>query len=546
MKSFLTVILFCCSLIAVAQTSEFLSLESKIKDHIKNGRWDELVVTAPDLVIADPTRGDGYYYTAMAFLKLNQPEKAEEYLAMAEPLADKKLQDSIEKLKKDIIAYREANQVLESAERHEKQGSKKAADEWKRLWEMEPSNIEYALNAVELYVEQKNYPQALEILKSPSMASDPGARELLKRINSTPEMHRINGYNDAMALGKQNMKNKNFSTAISNFSSALKFQPNDKEALQYKKMAEDDLAWEKTRTTNTLEAFESYVNGKTILQYKAEADNIIQRALVRFGNKAATERRFSDMEYYFTKYEKQYPKGSEIAANKKTMCEAYLAASNEQKHKKEEVAQKRVVEYLTRVKSLCVAPAGIDDDIRTAQRKSVRYGRPNRGFMAYVYDSLTPLGVSFGTINNTKLGMYVTVRANEDFFKGTGYYTTNDDGEFDTDIIHLIQPTGNTRTAHFDGVLGLTKKIAFPLWLYAGGGVNYSVFAIEVDEYNSSGRKTDTEWVKNKDRQLYKPVVEAGAIIDVGGFQVRGGGKMVDFKDIYYSLGVGFSFRRGG
>ena len=116
---------------------------------------------------------------------------------------------------------------------------------------------------------------------------------------------------------------------------------------------------------------------------------------------------------------------------------------------------------------------------------------------------------------------------------------------YDGSVFDDVRPTGETRTSHFDGTLGLTKKIAFPLWLYAGGGINYSQLSIQVDEYNDSGRFVESEWIKNTDQQFIKPVVEAGAIIDVGGFQLRGGGKMIDFKDIYYTLGVGFSFRRG-
>lgn len=544
MKAILTGLLLVFSVLALAQTDDFLTLETKIKDHIKNGRWDEVVVTAPDLVIADPTKGNGYYYAALAFLKLNQPEKATEYLAQAEPLADEKLQASIEELRKEILSYRAANQVLESAEKQEKQGDKKAADEWKRLWEMDKSKTEFALNAVDLYVEQKNYPQALDILKDASLAKDAGAQTLYKRINNTPEMNRINGYNEALAQGKQNMKNGNFSTAISNFSTALRFQSNDAEAIKQKKFAEDELAWQTTRKTNTLESFETYLKGNTLRNHKAEADDIVQRALIRFGNKAASEKNFKDMEYYFKKYQQQYPNGSEIAATRQTMCNAYQAAADTDKNKKTAYDQKQTITYLNRIKSICSGTPALESAIKTANRKAIRYGRPSRGFIAYVYDSLAPIGLSFGTINNRKIGMYVSVKANEALFKGGSFYTVNDQGVYEDNVMDDIRPTGATRTNHFDGMIGLTKKIVFPLWLYAGGGVNYSQAYIEVDEYNDSGRFVETEWIKNTDQQFFKPVVEAGAIIDIGGFQIRGGGKMIDFEDIYYTVGVGFSFRR--
>lgn len=545
MKAILTGLLLVCSILAIAQTDDFFTIERTIKDHIKNGRWDEVVVTAPDLVIADPTKGNGYYYTAMAFLKLNQPDKASEYLAQAEPLADTELKALISTLKNEINQYRNANQVLELAEKQEKQGSKRAADEWKKLWELDKMKTEFALNAVELYVEQKNYPQALEILKDPALANDPGAQALYKRINNTPEMTKINGYNEALLLGKQNMKNGNFNTAISNFATALRFQPGDAEAGSQKKLAEDELAWQTTRKTNTLESFENYLKGSTIRNHRTEADDIVMRALIRFGNKAAADNNFKDMEYYFGKYMKQYPNGSETAAARQTMCDTYQAAANKEKDKKTAFAQKQSIAYLTKVQTICSSTPALETALKTANKKAIRYGRPNRGFIAYVYDSLAPIGLSFGTINNRKVGMYVTVRANENFFQGNSFYTVNDQGIYDGSVFDDVRPTGETRTSHFDGMLGLTKKIAFPLWLYAGGGINYSQLSILVDEYNDSGRFVESEWIKNTDQQFIKPVVEAGAIIDVGGFQLRGGGKMIDFKDIYYTLGIGFSFRRG-
>ena len=238
--------------IVCAQSTIFISIENQIKDHIAKGRWDEIIMLAPDLLIEDPTKGDGYFYTALAFLKMGIPEKATEYIALAEPVADSILKTRIADLKADISSSKQAIAIVDKAGQQEKSGNNKmAADEWKKLWELDKSKTENALNAVELYVGEKKYLLALEILNDAALSKDADAKNLSAKINQTPEMKVINGYNDAMKQGKAGFEKGSYQTALSKFEVALSFKSNDADAVQFKKKAQDEIAWEKAKSTNT-------------------------------------------------------------------------------------------------------------------------------------------------------------------------------------------------------------------------------------------------------------------------------------------------------
>ncbi|RPE09160.1 hypothetical protein EGT74_19310 [Chitinophaga lutea] len=540
---FISLLLLSCSF-AYGQSKTFLQLEKKIKEHIAGGQWDEVLVAAPDLLIEDPAKGDGYYYTALAFLKLNQPEKATEYLAKAESLADDRLKKETAALRTEIDRHKQAHAVMENAQKEEQSGSKKAADEWQKLWEIDKTQTAYALNAVELYVEQKNYPQALEILNDPALANDEGAKTLRSRINQTPEMYKINGYNDAMALGKNNISKGNYKTAITNFDAALKFSAGDADAIQQKKTAQDELAWQAARNENTIESIEAYIKGNTIGRHKEQGKKIVKDALIRFGQQYADKNDIPQMEYFLFKYLKDYPGDADAPTVKAALCAAYLKAADIEKQKKYASSQEQALTYYNNINQYCPGTYSLNDAIRTAKRKKLRYGRPDRFFLSYVYDSLAPIGLSLGTLNNRAVGMYLTFRMSESFLTKSAYFTVNNQGELEGNVYKDIRPTGETLKGNADLMLGLTKKLTYPLWVYGGGGATLHRHWEEMSSYHDNGALYETEWVKNTDEQYIKPVVEAGLIIDLSGFNIRAGGKMIDFKDIYYSLGVGFSFKR--
>src|SRR5690606_21017419 len=89
--------------LAFAQSNTFSQIEDDINEQIKRGQWDEIQLLATDLLIEEPGRGEGYYYTAFSFYKLGQFQQAGEYLEQANTFADASLKKKIEQLKNDIV-----------------------------------------------------------------------------------------------------------------------------------------------------------------------------------------------------------------------------------------------------------------------------------------------------------------------------------------------------------------------------------------------------------------------------------------------------------
>ncbi len=186
---------------------------------------------------------------------------------------------------------------------------------------------------------------------------------------------------------------------------------------------------------------------------------------------------------------------------------------------------------------------------RRAKIMQRRNGRDNRFFISYAYDSICKYGVSWGTINNKTVGVYVTARANSDAFTSGGSNGTVDNkgvvtgGQF-TKWGNDWRFKNKIKTGTMELVVGLTKKITYPLWVYAGAGVSYNTEFWQMDIYDNLGEYYNTDWVKNSDVGKLKPVFEAGMMVDLKGFNLRGGVKAQTLKELTLTLGVGLSLAR--
>lgn len=528
----------------IAQSTEFIQLEIKIKEFINKGQWDEVLLLATDLHIADPNKGEGYYYTALAFLNLNDISKSKEYAEKAELLADESLKSKLSQLQKDIETKQTGLKIQTNAEKNQESGAKeKAVQEWIRLWEMDKSQIQYVLNAIELLVQQKKYVDALTLLKDPSWAQSQEAKALSNKINSTPEMQRLNGYNAAIALAKDLYDKRKFSEAIVQADKALGFQSNDKIALELKRNAQDEYAWQTTLASNTFTAYENYLKGSTQKKYSATAIRSIQRGLFNEGKTAASQNNIQQMEYYLLRYLREYPTGPEITDIKDVLCSTYYKQADNAVSIKTSYSQGQAAKFYEKVTEYCPDRYSLAANIAKAKKMQVRYGRPDRTYLAYVYDSKAVYGVSYGGLKNQKVGVYLTARINETYLDEKGYFTVNNAGQTDGTSYSDVRYANVSRTDYGEILLGLTKKISYPLWLYAGMGVSNKRVVWEMNTYRSNGTFLESNWAINTDQSKNSIASELGAILDIDGFHLRAGIKATDFSEFNYSVGFGFSWK---
>lgn len=183
---------------------------------------------------------------------------------------------------------------------------------------------------------------------------------------------------------------------------------------------------------------------------------------------------------------------------------------------------------------------------KRAELLQKRNGRENRFFFAYTYDTTCKYGLSIGTINNKGIGVYFTARANSEAFTSGGSNGTVDNkgkvtgGQY-TKWGNDWRFKNEIKTGTAEALLGITKKIAYPLWVYAGAGVSYNTVFWKMDIHDNLGDFYKSGWVKNSEAAKLKPVFEAGLIVDLKGFNMRGGVKTQTGKDISITVGVGFS-----
>lgn len=550
MKFTFTILIAVYCFCAQGQTDIFNETVSKIEQHIKLNQWDEIVLLAPDLLLEAPEKGDGYYYIALSFFKMGQPEMTDHYLQLAEILNDPELKLKIDALKASIKNRDSEAEAKLNAEKLEAEGKfKEAAAEWTKIWSANKKELDYALNAVGLYVNLKMYPEALAILNDSEISNEDEAVELIKRLNETKQMKSINGYNESMSSGLSLMKQEKFEAAIAKFDDALSYRPKDKDATSQRNIALDEIAWDKAFGLYTIESFEAYLGGNTLREHYQEAHNNIIRKLINFGEQYARNTDIPNMEKFFGKYLNNYPGDDNVAKVKQIMCDTYYNKASSDALQKFKYAQDEALVNYEKALKFCRDKPDLEEKIKLAKRLSIRYGRPDRFFYTYAYDANCKIGFSFGTTNNQIVGAYFTMRCNSIFFSSTGSNGTVDNSGVVTG--GQFYNWGNdwrykneTRTGTAEALIGMTKKITYPLWLYAGIGVSYNEVSWKMDIYDNLGDYYDTDWVKNSDESKFSFAMETGAIIDLSGFHLRTGLKMNNFENLTVTLGLGFSLER--
>ena len=163
--------------------------------------------------------------------------------------------------------------------------------------------------------------------------------------------------------------------------------------------------------------------------------------------------------------------------------------------------------------------------------------------MGWHADEKNLLGFTSGSLKNRKLGFYMAIRASMDVFQSSDAYweTTNNNSLAESiDKNKTFNGTSYDRVAF--GTFGITKKIIYPFWIYAGAGICVNSQVKEF-EHNNSGK---IEYVNNKDQQFMAVNPELGVQVHLGFLTVRYGlNKPLTpfFKEEYMQhFGVGFKF----
>jgi tetratricopeptide (TPR) repeat protein len=518
---FITVALLSQS--AFAQSTNFTVIENRIKEFVSKAQWDEVMLAAPELITEEPARGEGFYYTALAFSKLGEAEKAREYLSHAEGLADANLKVKIESLKADINTTAKANQLSETVKNNG--DAKNSAADYRKLWELNKSKVEYAMSAIELYVEQEDYPAALAILNDPVMSQDAEAKKLIARLNQTPKMKTLNGYNSAMKEGESKYNQGYYQSAISKFEEALSFISKDTKASSMRRKATEELAWQTAKNTHTIDSYKFYLSKYPLGVHKSEADDILQRSYLKIARDYVKSNDFNNAVDYYKTYQSAYANGPQITTVNKELCDLYFAEAQKTEKGKTSYNMSRSIELYGLARQ-CGDGRVDSKHLKALKRKQIRWGREDMFFWGWHADEKNLYGFMSGSLNNRKLGMYVAARAGEgdDVFESSDtYWETDNNNSLAESVSKDKKFTGTVYHPTLYATIGLTKKLVYPFWIYGGAGV---AVRSELKEFINTGTGTErgkTELVKNKEAAYVAVNPEIGLQVQLAFLTIRYG-----------------------
>ena len=269
-----------------AQAEKFITIELAAAKLVNEKRWDDLILLAPELISEDPSRGEGYYFTSFAFAKLQNFDKAKEYLNIA--LNKKNNSPSLKKIQ-DLKSEIEISEIqFKNKEKIDLLGEKATGDDYRKLWELDKSKVEYAISAIEIYIKQEKYFTVIEILEDSIFLKDESAGTLLDKINHMPQVVKVRKYNQEVKSGQYYLNNQNYTEAIKNFENALRYFPNDRTSQSFLKKAKEEYAWNNVLNTNipsqeaiAAEFYSNYPQSN----YKSDAIKLWQKS---FLNNAAS------------------------------------------------------------------------------------------------------------------------------------------------------------------------------------------------------------------------------------------------------------------
>lgn len=317
MRIFIFMILCCMA----GQVNAQQSTEKEIDQFIQAQNWDQVMIRSLDMMTQEPLKPEGYYYTALALCRQTQFAKAETYNTKAFLFGDEKwkvrsreLSRQIGELKK-IIPQPVNLEDINSLEAHQ----------WQKFWEYDKSNLNAGINAVELMIKKNYLVQASTLLDDPALSNIPGAKELRKKLGGSKEVAIADKVESASKTGDAYFARKEFEAAYSAYKKALDQDKNNRELQDKIETTEDEIAWKKAQSLNTLEGYETYLNKGSYSRYRNQAKAKIIDNLKYQIQTFAKRNEVDQAEAAYTKYVQRYrPSSVEKQELEKILCELYF------------------------------------------------------------------------------------------------------------------------------------------------------------------------------------------------------------------------------
>lgn len=231
----------------------------------------------------------------------------------------------------------------------------------------------------------------------------------------------------------------------------------------------------------------------------------------------------------YKNYLKTYPEGKYKSQVKTTLENLMLNKANREFESEEYNLAKNSYQEFREVfpssNSNNIVTERLDTIEKRLQQKTQVENRTSGNYIMFTYGGNETYGLQFGKLHLSKVGTYFNIRANESV---TELKFTED--------IEVQNSRGDFEEAVIAASFGLTFKIYYPLWIYAGVGVQYKELFIKDDS-------DEVMTFKITDEEPYIIFPEVGLKVKLGRIgALKVGGAYLDGEAIF-QVGLGFMIR---
>jgi hypothetical protein len=187
-----------------------------------------------------------------------------------------------------------------------------------------------------------------------------------------------------------------------------------------------------------------------------------------------------------------------------------------------------------------------DKKKKSSQSEFIPIRSMDRVYYALTYSPEIPLGFHLGSLNTHGIGTYFLLRTNPAFLQKKAEFTVNNQGTVYGSPYAKTEATGQVKTGMAELLMGLTWKIAGPVWMFGGVGLNHSREYWEMEILDENSNYIGQVWVRNQQSNLNQPTVETGLMGDFRGINIRLGSSLTNFdlETVRFHFGLGFSLRK--
>jgi tetratricopeptide (TPR) repeat protein len=401
---------------------------------------------------------------------------------------------------KDMLALKEKvdSEINEADRKFKEKLDKKRMDEAK---EFEQQQVSEEMSRINEVYRNSTDPDELQ--------------QFLTMFPNSPRANEIK-FKKYVSEGDRDMNARRWTPAVENFTKALNIKSDATVKVKLVK-AQDEQAYALAVQKNTIEEYESYLSKFPSGIHKEDADAVLQKNYLRLAREYVTSNDFNNAVYYYKAYQNRYPQGPEIKTVNAELCNYYLAEAKKAEKVKSVSSVQRAIELYTTAKQCENAVS--QSHLKSLNRKVKRWSRPDESFMGWHADETNLIGFMVGGLKSRKVDWYFSGRTGSGFFKTKASWETDSKNSLQESVNKDKKFTGTIIASELYANIGLTKRIVYPLWIYAGAGV---AFNTELREFKST-TGSDEELVENKDAKFTAFNPEGGLYMLLGPFVLRYG-----------------------